>query len=139
MGAPTSLGGSVIDIRNTEDRPTILEHDDTVRSRFLVDFEEMREATMGSYLQFIDEFFVEAGVQMEPHRHNTHEFYYVLEGSAFMTVGSDSREIGPRDLVHIPPNEPHSLRGGPDGVLAFAFAASFLAPGESHTAVDLPA
>lgn len=127
----------VIDVRNAKDRPVVMEHNDTVTSRFLFDFDELRDASLGSHLSFIDEFAVQPGIEIEPHFHNSHEFYYVLEGSGTMRVGDGVREIGPRDLVHIPPNVPHTLKGGSDGILCLAFAASFQEPGEGHTPTEM--
>jgi quercetin dioxygenase-like cupin family protein len=101
--------------------------------------ESMRELTQGSHLQFVNEFLVAPGKAIEPHFHNSHEFYYILEGSAVMQVESDRRTVGPGDLVHIPPNAPHSIAATDDGPLrSFAFAASFQAPGETYTVTTLP-
>lgn len=112
-----------------------LEHDDTVASYFMYPMESLREATQGSHLQFVNEFTVEPGVAIEPHLHNSHEFYYVLTGSADMRVGDETRRIGPGDLVHTPPNVPHSIRANAEGVRCFCFAVSFQQPGEGHTVV----
>lgn len=128
----------MVNVKNAATIDPIEEHNGTVTSWFLVGMEEMRDATAGSFLQFIDEFEVAAGVAIEPHHHNTHEFYYVLDGGGEMRVGTGRQDIAPRDLVHIPPNEPHTLRGGPDGVRCLAFAASFQAPGEGHTPTEMP-
>jgi len=101
--------------------------------------EELREATMGSYLEFVDVFSVEAGTALEPHFHNSHEFYYILEGSAVMQVQGDKATVRAGDLVHIPPNAPHSITATDEGPLrSFAFACSFQAPGESYTVTTLP-
>ena len=112
-----------------------LEHDDTVASFFMYPMDTLRSATEGGFLQFVSEFSVEPGVAIEPHKHNSHEFYYVLSGGADMRVGDEIRRIGPGDLVHTLPNVPHSIRGGSDGVRCFAFAVSFQKPGEEHTVV----
>ena len=65
---------------STSDVTPVLEHDDTVSSFFMVPMETMREATQGSHLQFINEFTVQPGRAIEPHFHNSHEYYYVLSG-----------------------------------------------------------
>jgi quercetin dioxygenase-like cupin family protein len=128
----------MMDVRRASGAP-VAEHNGTVSTHFFVEKEAMREATMGSYLEFVDVFTVEAGTALEPHFHNSHEFYYILEGSAVMQVESDRRVVGPGDLVHIPPNAPHSIAATADGPLrSFAFAASFQAPGESYTVCTLP-
>jgi mannose-6-phosphate isomerase-like protein (cupin superfamily) len=124
-----------VDVRNAKNIEAIKEHKNTVTSKFYFQFSELREATEGSYFQFFDECFVEAGVEIEPHKHNSHEFYYILEGIGIMRVGKDSKEVGPADLVHVPANEPHSIKGGPAGVKFLAFAASFQKEGEGHIPV----
>jgi mannose-6-phosphate isomerase-like protein (cupin superfamily) len=113
-----------------------LEHGDTVASYFMYPMDSLREATQGSHLQFVNEFEVEAGVAIEPHHHNSHEFYYVLSGEADMRVGDLIKRIRPGDLVHTPPNVPHSIRAREGGVRCFCFAVSFQGPGEGHTVVD---
>lgn len=111
----------------------ISEHGGTVTSWFMYPKEVLREATEGSYLEFVNEFQLEPGVAIEPHLHNSHEFYYVLTGGGLMRVGDEERQMHPGDLVHIAPDEVHSLRAGPDGVRCFAFAVSFMKAGESYS------
>lgn len=42
------------------------------------------------------------------HRHPTmYEVYYFLEGSATYTVGDQTWEVGPGDLLVVPPDTPH--------------------------------
>jgi quercetin dioxygenase-like cupin family protein len=115
----------------------VSEHGGTVTSWFMYPKESLREATEGSYLEFVNEFQLEPGVSIEPHLHNSHEFYYVLRGGGTMRVGDDERFMNPGDLVHIAPDEPHSLRAGADGVRCFAFAVSFMKPGESYSVASL--
>ena len=122
-------------ILNTDIDP-IFEHGGTVTSWFMYPKESLREATEGSYLEFVNEFQLEPGVAIEPHLHNTHEFYYVLTGSGMMRVDNEQREMHPGDLVHIGPNETHSLTAGADGVRCFAFAVSFMKPGESYSVAE---
>jgi mannose-6-phosphate isomerase-like protein (cupin superfamily) len=73
-------------ILNTDMEP-ISEHDGTVTSWFMYPKESLREATEGSYLEFVNEFQLDAGVSIQPHLHNSHEFYYVLKGGGIMRVG----------------------------------------------------
>lgn len=113
----------------------VLEHDDTVASYFMYPMESLRDATQGSFLQFVNEMTVKPGTAIEPHQHDSHEFYYVLSGSGDMRVGDEARRVRAGDLIHTPPNVPHSLRGGPDGIRCFCFAVSFQKPGEEHTVV----
>jgi quercetin dioxygenase-like cupin family protein len=116
----------------------ISEHGGTVTSYFMYEKEALRGETSGSYLEFVNEFELAAGVSIEPHFHNTHEFYYVIKGGGTMRVDDGTREVTVGDLVHIPPNAPHSILAGPEGVRCFAFAASFQKPGESYTHTSFP-
>ena len=120
-----------MNIANANVEP-IIEHGGTCRTFFLVPKESMRKETEGSYLEFVCEFEIKAGSSLEPHKHNTHEYYYVLSGRATMQVETEKREVSPGDLIYIPPNAVHSitpLDGKP--VRSLAFAASFLPPGGS--------
>jgi quercetin dioxygenase-like cupin family protein len=123
------MGGNM-DVRNAAVEP-IVEHGGTCKTFFLHEKESLREATMGSYLEFVCEFEIAAGERLEPHRHNTHEFYYILKGDAIMQIERDKRAMSPGDIVHIPPNAVHSIRptGTDHPVRVLAFAASFLPPG----------
>lgn len=120
----------------TSDVPAVLEHDNTVSSYFMFPFDSLRAETEGSHLQFINEFSVDPGCAIEPHFHNTHEFYYVLSGQGTMRVGDEVSEVHPGQLVHTPPNVPHSIYAHRSGVRCLAFAVSFIKEGEpTHTAV----
>jgi quercetin dioxygenase-like cupin family protein len=123
-------------ILDTDIEP-ISEHHGTVTSWFMYPKESLRAETEGSYLEFVNEFQLDPGVSIEPHRHNSHEFYYVLRGGGTMRVGDEQRDMVPGQMVHIAPGEVHSLRAGTDGVRCFAFAVSFMAPGESYSVADL--
>ncbi|SDO00853.1 Cupin domain-containing protein [Klenkia soli] len=120
----------------TADVPAVLEHDDTVASYFMLPMESMREATQGSHLQFVNEFTVDPLKAIEPHFHDSHEFYYVLSGRGTMRVGTDVYVVTPGDLVHTPPNVPHSIFAHHSGVRCLAFAVSFAEKGQpAHTPV----
>lgn len=119
----------------TSDVPAIKEHNDTVTTNFMFDFEELRDVTEGSFLQFVNEFAVAPLEFIEPHFHNSHEFYYVLSGEGTMRIGDFVTQIHPGQLVYTPPNTPHSLYAHNGGIRCLAFAASFQARGEQHTPV----
>jgi len=72
--------------------------------------DELLEETEGGYLEFIDEFEVKGGEALEPHSHNSEEFYYVLYGRGIMQVEGDERDVYPGDLIHIPANSVHTIR-----------------------------
>jgi quercetin dioxygenase-like cupin family protein len=115
------------------DVPAVVQHEGTVRSYFMYGQQELRKETEGSFLEFINEFTVDPEKYVEPHFHNSHEFYYVLSGRGTMRVGTEVFPVSPGDLVHTPPNVPHSLYGGRSGVRCLAFSAGFQKPGETHT------
>lgn len=122
----------MVKITNANVLPTS-EHNDTVTSYFMYEKEELRNATSGSYLEFINEFELEPGVFIEPHFHNSHEFYYVIRGSGTMRVDECISDVSVGDLIHIEPNSTHSIRAGKVGIRCFAFASSFQAEGEEYT------
>ncbi len=107
--------------------PTMLEHGGTCRSWFFFHKEELRDETEGGYLEFIDEFELAAGAALEPHSHDTDEFYYLLSGNAVMRVGDEEQEVVPGNLIRIPRNEIHSIRAQEgEGFRALAFAISYM-------------
>jgi quercetin dioxygenase-like cupin family protein len=99
-----------MDVRSIADVAPEVEHNGTVPVWWLVRPREMKELTDGGYLELVSEFEVAGGGMVDPHAHPTHEFYYVTAGRGIMRIGEEEREIGPGDLVHIPPNAVHSLR-----------------------------
>ncbi|MCB8883571.1 cupin domain-containing protein [Acidisoma cellulosilytica] len=132
-----------MDVMNANIEPTV-EHGGSCHTYFMVPKEAMRAATENSYLEYISEFEIAAESHLEPHRHNTHEFYYILKGRGIMQIERDKREVAPGDLIHIPPNAVHSIApiSGTGPIRALAFAASFLPPGGAGTeadAAELPA
>jgi mannose-6-phosphate isomerase-like protein (cupin superfamily) len=116
-----------MDIRNDTNAHEVIEHGGTCTTKFLVDKEELRSQTMGGYLELVSEFSVKPGVALEPHSHDSDEFYYLLEGSAIMRVGDEEAEVTVGDLIRTPPNTVHSIRAtGDDGFRALAFATSYM-------------
>lgn len=74
-----------------------------------------------------------------PHHHAvTEEIYYILEGSAEMTLGTDARPVGPGDAIAIPPGLRHTIRNTGPADLVFLCTC---APGYEHadTFLDPPA
>jgi quercetin dioxygenase-like cupin family protein len=99
-----------MDVRNIVSVEPTVEHAGTVPVWWLVRPRELAEQTAGGFLELVSEFEVAGGGQVDPHRHPTHEFYYVTSGRGVMTVEGEDREIAQGDLVHIPPDALHSLR-----------------------------
>ena len=124
-----------MDVRNAEVEPTI-EHGGTCYTYFMFPKESFREESEGSYLEYVAEFEIPVGQRLEPHTHDSHEFYYLLKGKAIMDIEGRQQEVGPGDLVHIGRDEVHSIWPiGDEPMRAFSFAASFMPPGSSYTAV----
>jgi quercetin dioxygenase-like cupin family protein len=122
-------------VRNA-DVPAVMEHNDTVASHFMVPFDTLRDVSHGSYLEFVNEFLVAPNTFIEPHYHNSLEFYYVLTGHATMRVGDEVAEVTPGDLIYTPPNVPHSIYAHQSGVRCLSFATALYQPGEAtHTPV----
>ncbi|HXU34935.1 MAG TPA: cupin domain-containing protein [Blastocatellia bacterium] len=50
------------------------------------------------------------GCAVTPHRHRQiEEIYYIVSGRGLMTVGDETREVGPGDAVYIPRGNRHTL------------------------------
>ena len=66
-----------------------------------------------------------------PHHHAiTEEIYYILSGAAEMTLGGETRPVGPGDAIAIPPGERHTIRNtGPDELVFLCTCA----PGYEHS------
>src|SRR3954451_2064159 len=94
------MKGVTVQVLNADVPPTI-EHGGTCFSYFMIDKGSFREETEGGWLEFVGEFELKPGSRLEPHRHDSHEFYYLLSGRAVMTIEAEQQEVGPGDLVHI--------------------------------------
>ncbi len=72
-----------------------------------------------------------------PHHHAvTEEIYYILSGEASMTVGDDTRAVGPGDAIAIPPGMRHTIRN--TGTIELVFLCT-CAPGYEHADTHLDA
>ena len=96
-----------MDVRNIEDVAPVVEHNGTVPVWWMVNSQEMKEATDGGFLELVNEFVVEGGGHVFPHSHPTHEFYYVLRGRGIMTIEGEDRPVAPGRPG------PHPARRGP--------------------------
>ena len=71
------------------------------------------------------------GCATVPHHHAvTEEIYYILTGTAAMTLGSETRDVGPGDAIAIPPGIRHTIRN--TGPVELVFLCT-CAPGYEHT------
>ena len=111
----------------------------TVRVYPLLKRWALAEETKGTYLEFIDDFEIDAGSKAEPHFHNTHEWYFVIEGTGVVQIEEEARRVAAGDLVYIPPNARHTIYpAGEDKIRALCFASSYQAiGGEFYTPVEL--
>jgi mannose-6-phosphate isomerase-like protein (cupin superfamily) len=58
-----------------------------------------------------------AGFASRPHMHTeSHETFYVLQGSATFLLGDEKHDGNVGDLIHIPPGVPHQMIAGDQGV-----------------------
>jgi mannose-6-phosphate isomerase-like protein (cupin superfamily) len=79
------------------------------------------------------------GAATTPHHHAvTEEIYYILSGTADMTLGHETRPVGPGDAIAIPPGCRHTIRNTGSAELVFLCTC---APGYEHadTFLESPA
>lgn len=79
------------------------------------------------------------GAATVPHHHAvTEEIYYILSGAADMTLGDETRTVGPGDAIAIPPGVRHTIRNTGPAELVFLCTC---APGYEHddTFLEAPA
>ena len=70
------------------------------------------------------------GAATTPHHHVvTEEIYYILSGTAVMTLGEETRPVGPGDAIAIPPGARHTIRNTGEQELVFLCTC---APGYEH-------
>jgi mannose-6-phosphate isomerase-like protein (cupin superfamily) len=72
-----------------------------------------------------------SGQATTPHHHKvTEEIYYILSGTALMTLAGESRPVGPGDAIAIPPGLIHTIKNTGGEELVFLCTC---APGYEHT------
>ncbi|MFM8953948.1 MAG: cupin domain-containing protein [Planctomycetaceae bacterium] len=70
------------------------------------------------------------GAATTPHHHKvTEEIYYILTGTAAMTLGTETRPVGPGDAIAIPPGLRHTITNTGSEELVFLCTC---APGYEH-------
>jgi mannose-6-phosphate isomerase-like protein (cupin superfamily) len=71
------------------------------------------------------------GASTTPHYHPlTEEIYYILEGTGRMTIGEETRDVGPGDAIAIPPGAVHTITATSSVPLKFLCCC---APGYEHS------
>ena len=53
---------------------------------------------------------IESFAQPALHSHLHEQLCYILDGECTFILGNESIHMGPGDVIHIPPNVPHTLR-----------------------------
>ncbi len=97
------------------------------------------EETKGTYLEAVEEFTLAPGMRAEPHYHDTHEFFYILEGSAILQIENEARVCRVGDFIRIPRNAVHTGKALEGGVRALAFSVSYQEPhGLGYYPAELP-
>ena len=70
------------------------------------------------------------GTSTAAHHHPlAEEIYYILEGVGWMTIGDESRDVGPGDAIAIPPESVHTIKNTGNETLKFLCCC---APGYEH-------
>jgi mannose-6-phosphate isomerase-like protein (cupin superfamily) len=98
-----------MDIRSVKGLETVPDHSATASAWYIVERNEMREATTGTYLEYITEAEIDAGTKLERHYHNNYEFFYVLSGSGTMEIEGEEQPVTEGSLITIGPNQEHSV------------------------------
>lgn len=129
---------------NRQSAGTISEHGGTIESSLLIPFEQMREQTEGGHLHVISEFEIAPGGALEPHYHDTIEYYFGLSGTGRVQIDDEVVTLRPGDIVEIPRNAVHTAwpesegEGEPEPMRALAVSIGFLAPEDpTHYVAEL--
>ncbi|AJW70602.1 cupin domain-containing protein [Nitrosopumilus adriaticus] len=67
----------------------------------------------------IAQFTLESGMQSKPHKLKSSEIYYILEGSAVLTVDEEPHKIEKDDSLYISPNSKQFIKNVGSGDLRF--------------------
>ncbi len=62
---------------------------------------------------------VHAGRKTQPHRLQTSEVYYIIDGNGVMHVGEEAVKVGPNCAIYIPPRAVQSIENTGNGDLEF--------------------
>jgi len=113
-----------MDIVNQRDaRPFVTADGSTIR-------ELLAHRNSSIHRQSLAEARLPPGGATTPHHHAaTEEIYYILEGTAAMTLGQETRPVGPGDAIAIPPGARHTIRNTGAAELVFLCTC---APGYEH-------
>ncbi|MBI2932067.1 MAG: cupin domain-containing protein [Planctomycetes bacterium] len=75
---------------------------------------------------FCDVYCVSPGQEQRPHRHDAADkIYVVVEGCGIFRLGEDIRQVGEKNVVHVPAGLEHSVKNDSPGPLLLLV---FMAP-----------
>lgn len=98
----------------------------------------LHSQTVGTYLEAAEEWTIAPRTRGEAHFHDTHEFYYILEGRAIVQIDREARYVHPGDLIYVPRNAVHTVETEEEAVRAFSFSVSYQEPaGTGYTPAAL--
>lgn len=99
----------------------------------------VHDETQGTHLEAIEESTIAPNTRGEPHFHDTHEFYYILDGAAIVQIEQEARHVSWGDLIYVPRNAVHTVKTSAEGVRACSFSVSCQEPkGIGYTPAVLP-
>jgi mannose-6-phosphate isomerase-like protein (cupin superfamily) len=103
-----------MDIRNINNVPAFTTKDGSEIRELLAD----RNSCIRR--QSLAEARLPSGASTTPHHHpGTEEIYYILVGTALMTIGDEQRAVGPGDAIAIPPGQVHTIANNGAETLVF--------------------
>ena len=70
----------------------------------------------------------------EPHRHDGHEFFFVLEGKAAFFLEGETKVVGAQTALYCPPQSLHGISNGGDTELKYLVIKDYPWPPESASA-----
>ena len=97
-----------------------------VREKAAFSPEKMRKNNLfDSERMFCDVYCFEPGQTQAAHAHaGSEKIYYVVEGTADVQIGSETRRLGAGEAAHAAPSEPHGVTNpGPGRLTVLVFMA----------------
>lgn len=126
-----------MDVRTIEGREGRADHHGTATAWYMIDRDELMEQTDGTHLEYVCEFQIQAGAELEAHYHNNFEWFYVLRGEGTMTIEDEQQDVDPGSLISIGPNQVHSLQPhGDQPIHCFCFGLNLSKEGSRYCEPD---
>lgn len=113
-----------MDIHNIQEVPAFTTKDGSVIRELLA------HRNSAIRYQSLAEARVPPGASTTPHYHaKIEEIYYILAGTANLTIGMETQPVGPGDAIAIPPGQVHAISNTGNEMLTFLCCC---APGYEH-------